>query len=66
MNIRANKNVSVAMSNERPAEYIAFIAIAVVCRSVRKNSNCGDCTRVGSSQKKVLIKLEFSDLVKYL
>ena len=54
------------MSNERPAEYIAFIAIAVVCRSVRKNSNCGDCTRVGSSQKKVLIKLEFSDLVKYL
>jgi len=28
--IRANKNVSVAMSNERPAEYIAFIAIAVV------------------------------------
>ena len=53
MTIRVNKNISVAMSNERSTEYIAFIAIAVE-ESVRKNSNCGDCRELVALKKVVM------------
>ena len=54
MTIRVNKNISVAMSNERSTEYIAIIAIAVR-EPVRKNSNCGDCREL-VALKNVVIK----------